>query len=52
MVKESMRPKTGVLMRRIVRKHGRLPGKSEAATTTVLQQVEVLSSCWAGGPAR
>ena len=43
-VKESVRAKIRVMVKRILRKHGYPPDKQEQATVTVLQQAEVL--CW------
>lgn len=37
----------GVLVRRILRRHGYPPDKQEKATQTVLEQAEVLSEEWA-----
>jgi type I restriction enzyme R subunit len=46
-VKESVRAKLRVIVKRILRKHGYPPDKQEAATNTVLQQAEMLSDYWA-----
>lgn len=46
-VKESVRAKLRVIVKRILRKHGYPPDKQEAATNTVLQQAELLSDLWA-----
>jgi len=43
-VKESARAKLGVIVRRLLRKHGYPPDKQEKATQTVLEQAELL--CW------
>jgi type I restriction enzyme R subunit len=45
-VKESVRAKLRVIVKRILRKHGYPPDKQDAATQTVLQQAELLSSYW------
>jgi len=42
-VKESVRAKLRVIVKRILRKHGYPPDKQEVATNTVLQQAELLS---------
>ncbi len=47
-VKESVRAKLRVIVKRVLRKHGYPPDKQEAATTTVLQQAELLSDLWTG----
>lgn len=47
MVKESVRAKLRVIVKRILRKYGYPPDKQELATNTVLQQAELLSSLWA-----
>ena len=47
MVRENVRAKLRVLVRRILRKHGYPPDKQEQATQTVLQQAELLSEAWA-----
>jgi type I restriction enzyme R subunit len=46
-VKESVRAKLRVIVKRILRKYGYPPDKQEAATNTVLQQAELLSDAWA-----
>lgn len=46
-VKESVRAKLRVIVKRILRKYGYPPDKQESATSTVLQQAELLSSHWA-----
>ncbi len=48
-VKESVRAKLRVIVKRILRKHGYPPDKQEAATNTVLQQAELLSGFWTAG---
>jgi type I restriction enzyme R subunit len=50
-VKESVRAKLRVIVKRILRKYGYPPDKQEAATNTVLQQAELLSDFWGGGGA-
>ncbi|MBX3184297.1 MAG: type I restriction endonuclease subunit R [Polyangiaceae bacterium] len=45
-IKETVRAKLRVIVKRILRKHGYPPDKQEAATTTVLQQAELLSELW------
>ncbi len=45
-VKESVRAKLRVIVKRILRKYGYPPDKQEAATNTVLQQAELLSGFW------
>lgn len=45
-VKESVRAKLRVIVKRILRKHGYPPDKQEAATRTVLEQAELLSDLW------
>jgi len=45
-VKESVRAKLRVIVKRILRKHGYPPDKQEVATNTVLQQAELLSEFW------
>jgi len=46
--KESVRAKLRVIVKRILRKYGYPPDKQEAATSTVLQQAELLSDLWTG----
>jgi type I restriction enzyme R subunit len=43
-IKESVRAKLHVLVKRILRKYGYPPDKQEAATQTVLSQAELLCS--------
>jgi len=45
-VKESVRAKLRVIVKRILRKYGYPPDKQEVATNTVLQQAELLSDYW------
>jgi type I restriction enzyme R subunit len=45
-VKESVRAKLRVIVKRILRKYGYPPDKQEAATNTVLKQAELLSDYW------
>jgi type I restriction enzyme, R subunit len=46
-VRESVRAKMRVLVKRILRKHGYPPDKREQATQIVLEQAELLSETWA-----
>jgi type I restriction enzyme R subunit len=46
-VKESVRARLRVMVRRILRRYGYPPDKQEQATQTVLQQAELLSESWA-----
>ena len=46
-VKETVRAKLRVLVRRILRKYGYPPDKQEKATETVLRQAELLCADWA-----
>ena len=46
-VKESVRAKLRIMVRRILRKYGYPPDKQERATLTVLEQAELLSKEWA-----
>jgi len=46
-VKESVRAKLRVMVKRILRKYGYPPDKQEQATQTVLQQAELLCKDWA-----
>ena len=46
-LRENVRAYLRVLVRRILRRHGYPPDKQEKATTTVLEQAEVLSEGWA-----
>ena len=45
-LKESVRAKLRVIVRRTLRKYGYPPDKQDAATQTVLMQAELLSSYW------
>ena len=47
-VRENVRARLRVIIKRILRKHGYPPDKQEKATQTVLEQAEVLSRAWAG----
>jgi type I restriction enzyme R subunit len=47
MVRENVRAKLRVMVKRVLRKHGYPPDKQEKATQTVLEQAEVLSEEWA-----
>ena len=46
-LRENVRAKLRVLVKRILRKHGYPPDKQESATRTVLEQAEALSASWA-----
>ena len=46
-VRESVRAKLRVIVKRTLRKYGYPPDKQESATRTVLEQAEVLSAEWA-----
>jgi type I restriction enzyme, R subunit len=46
-VKESVRAKLRIMVKRILRKYGYPPDKQEQATQTVLQQAELLCKDWA-----
>ena len=46
-VRENVRARLRVLVKRILRRHGYPPDKQEKATQTVLEQAEVLSEGWA-----
>ena len=45
-LRESIRAKLRVMVKRVLRKHGYPPDKQEKATLTVLQQAEVLCADW------
>ncbi len=47
MLREDVRARLRVLVRRTLRKHGYPPDKQESATLTVLEQAEALSEAWA-----
>jgi type I restriction enzyme R subunit len=47
-VKESVRAKLRVMVKRILRKYGYPPDKQEKATQTVLEQAELMAKDWAG----
>ena len=47
MMRENVRAKLRVLVKRVLRKHGYPPDKQESATRTVLEQAEALSAGWA-----
>jgi type I restriction enzyme R subunit len=47
MMRENVRARIRVMIRRILRKHGYPPDKQERATRTVLEQAEVLCAAWA-----
>jgi len=46
-VKENVRAKLRVMVKRILRQHGYPPDKQEKATNTVLEQAEVIARDWA-----
>ena len=46
-VRENVRAKLRVMVKRILRKYGYPPDKQEKATQTVLEQAELLSEEWA-----
>ena len=46
-IRENVRAKMRVMVKRILRKHGYPPDKQEKATQTVLEQAELLSAEWA-----
>jgi type I restriction enzyme R subunit len=46
-VKESVRAKLRIMVKRILRKHGYPPDKQEKATQTVLEQAEMIATDWA-----
>jgi len=45
-VKESVRAKLRVMVKRVLRKHGYPPDKQEKATQTVLEQAELICEGW------
>ena len=47
-MKENVRAKLRVMVRRILRRYGYPPDKQEKATQTVLEQAEVIAKDWAG----
>ena len=47
-VRETVRAKLRVMVKRILRKYGYPPDKQEKATITVLEQAEVIARDWAG----
>jgi type I restriction enzyme R subunit len=47
-VKENVRAKLRVMVRRILRKYGYPPDMQEKATQTVLEQAEAIAKDWAG----
>jgi type I restriction enzyme R subunit len=48
-LRENVRAKMRVMVKRILRRHGYPPDKQEKATQTVLEQAEVLCRDWAVG---
>jgi type I restriction enzyme R subunit len=47
-VRETVRAKLRVMVKRILRRHGYSPDKQEKATRTVLEQAELIAKDWAG----
>jgi type I restriction enzyme R subunit len=47
-MKENVRAKLRVMVRRILRKYGYPPDKQEKAAQTVLEQAEVIARDWTG----
>ncbi len=47
-VRETVRAKLRVMVRRILRRYGYPPDKQDKATQTVLEQAEVIAKDWAG----
>ena len=47
-VRESVRAKLRITVKRVLRKHGYPPDKQEKATLTVLEQAELIARDWAG----
>ena len=47
-VKESVRANLRRAVRRVLRKHGYPPDKTEQATLTVIEQAEAIAKDWAG----
>jgi type I restriction enzyme R subunit len=47
-VRETVRAKLRVMVRRILRKHGYPPDKQEKGTRTVIEQAEMIARDWAG----
>ncbi|MCK4443062.1 MAG: DUF3387 domain-containing protein, partial [Thermoplasmata archaeon] len=45
-IKESIRAKMRILVKRVLRRHGYPPDKQEKATQTVLEQAELLCGEW------
>ncbi|MEW5936941.1 MAG: type I restriction enzyme endonuclease domain-containing protein [Candidatus Thermoplasmatota archaeon] len=46
-VKECVRAKLRVMIKRVLRRHGYPPDKQEKATLTILEQAELLAQDWA-----
>lgn len=46
-LRENVRAQMRLLVKRVLRSHGYPPDKQEKATSTVLEQAEVLSARWA-----
>jgi len=47
-VRETVRARLRVMVKRILRKYGYPPDKQEKATRTVLEQAELIAKDWAG----
>jgi type I restriction enzyme, R subunit len=47
-VRETVRAKLRVMVKRILRKYGYPPDMQEKATTTVLEQAELIARDWVG----
>jgi len=47
-VKENVRAKLRVMIKRVLRHHGYPPNKQERATQTVLEQAELIAKDWEG----
>jgi type I restriction enzyme R subunit len=47
-VRETVRARLRVMVKRILRRHGYPPDKQEKATQTVLEQAELIAADWAG----
>jgi type I restriction enzyme R subunit len=46
-VRESVRAKLRVMVKRVLRRHGYPPDKQEKATLTLLEQAELICADWA-----
>ena len=49
-IRDNVRARLRVYVKKVLRKHGYPPDKQEKATTTVLQQAEALSADWLASP--